>query len=207
MRFIDISWPITHGMTEYKDRKSVSLTAIKTIAADKMRESMLGFHSHTGTHVDAPAHFMPDGATIEKEPYDHLIGPCRVIDLTHCSLAITRADLERKDLHVGERILLKTINSKRSADEVFDPAFIYVAGDAAEYFVEKKIKTIGIDYLGIERNQPDRETHLALMRGGITIIEGLRLADVASGQYQLICLPLLIPGCDAAPARAVLVQE
>ncbi|HEX2978478.1 MAG TPA: cyclase family protein [Candidatus Babeliales bacterium] len=206
MNIIDISWPIAPGMTEYKNRASVHLKKIKNVLDNGAAESEICLHSHTGTHIDAPSHFLSDGKTIENVSLDSLIGTCRVIDLTHVDDAITRQDIEAHIVNAGERILLKTKNSARSISEPFDPSFIYLRADAARFLVDKKIKTIGIDYLGIERNQPKHDTHELLMKADITIIEGLRLQGVSAGNYELYCLPLLIPGIDAAPARAILMK-
>jgi len=102
--------------------------------------------------------------------------------------------------------LFKTKNSALKNNAPFDPEFIYLDKTGAKYCVEQKIKAVGIDYLGIERNQPGHETHALLLENNIGIIEGLRLAHAEADQYFLICLPLLIPGADASPARAILCK-
>ena len=201
---IDISWPISNEMTEYKNRKSVQIRTLKTILNDNVFESELTFHSHTGTHIDAPAHFLKNGAPVDHVSFDSLIGTCRVLDCSHLGQVISASDLSNFAIESGERILLKTKNSTLDSQSLFDASFAYLNRSAAEYLVSKKLKTIGIDYLGIERNQPQHETHTVLMSASITIIEGLRLANVIPGNYELICLPLLILGVDAAPARAIL---
>ncbi len=205
MNIIDISWPISPSMTEYKNRKSTDISQLKNFKSDHMRESLLSFHSHTGTHIDAQSHFLENGAAIEQIDLNSVVGACRVLDLTQVTEVISAADLEKHTLSSGERILLKTRNSFLTSDAPFDSQFVFVSKEAAAYCVEKKIRTIGIDYLGIERNQQYHETHTIFFKAGITIVEGLRLAVVAEGSYQFVCLPLLIPGSDAAPARAILI--
>lgn len=204
---IDISWPITPDITEYKDRKTVKLERIKTYAADGVRETMICLHNHTGTHIDAPSHFTEHGGSSETVELAKLIGPCRVLDLTHVTDKITKADLEQHAIKAGERILLKTNNSVLAFTAPFEGNFIYVTGDAAQHLADTKIACVGIDYLGIERSQPGHETHKLLLQRGVVIIEGLRLAHVAPGQYQLYCLPLNIPGIDGVPCRAVLISK
>ena len=207
MKIIDISWPISEKMTEYKNRKTVARVHTKVFETDGARESTIAMHLHSGTHVDAPAHFLRDGASIEQLPPSHYIGPCRVLDLTNVQEKITAADLNTYALHAHEIILLKTKNSALTTDAPFNPGFIYLDASGARYFAEIKVKTVGIDYVGIERNQPNHETHVTLLTHSIGIIEGLRLAHVEPGSYFLICLPLLIPGADAVPARAVLLTH
>jgi arylformamidase len=109
-------------------------------------------------------------------------------------------------IYAGDIILLKTANSSLGATALFNPSFVYLEASGAHYLQEKKIKAVGIDYLGIERAQPAHETHLQLMEHGITIIEGLRLQHVKQGRYLVCCLPLNAVGIEAAPARAVLIE-
>ncbi|MFA6263499.1 MAG: cyclase family protein [Candidatus Babeliales bacterium] len=206
-QYIDISWPITNDASSYKNRHVVHIEPTKTFTRDGARESRIALDSHTGTHIDAPAHFLKDGITVDQLCFDKLIGPCRVLDLTMVSEKIMAKDLNAHEPCNGEILLLKTTNSSHTPIAPFDPNFVYLSAEAADYLVSKKIKTVGIDYLGIERNQPEHQTHRSLLSAGIVIIEGLRLQHVAAGAYELICLPLLLSGLDASPARAVLEQE
>lgn len=206
MNIIDISWPVSPRMTAYKNRHVVLVTPTKFFEIDQVRESLLTVGTHTGTHVDAPAHFMADGATVDQAPLNSLVGPCRVLDLGSVAEIITVANLEPFDVQPGERLLLKTKNSNRAIDQDFDQNFVYLGAEAATWLAEKQVLAVGIDYLGIERSQPGHETHLALLRHNIVIIEGLRLAQVAPGAYTLVCLPLLTIGLDGAPARAILMN-
>jgi len=193
MKIFDISWPITNGMQEYKDRKSVKLTQTSTIETDGSCSFELCMNNHTGTHVDGPSHMLPTGKNLAELGLDKLIGSAQVLDFTQCIEKITADDLKNVTLPTDQIILFQTRNSFRSVDKRFD-------------LVEKKVKAVGIDYLGIERDQRGHPTHKALLQKDIPIIEGLRLGDVQSGQYMLYCLPLLIEGVDSAPARAVLFK-
>lgn len=193
-------------MTAYKDRSVVCITPTKLFERDAVRESLITLGSHTGTHIDAPAHFIVDGVTTQDISLDALMGACTVIDMTHCVDVITREDLVvvADKLQSDTRILFKTRNSAHSATDAFDAHFVYIDKEAALYLAQCKLKAIGFDYLGIERNQPGHETHIALLNAGIVIIEGLRLGYVSPGDYVLYCLPLALVGSDGAPARAIL---
>jgi arylformamidase len=206
MKIIDISWPITLDMTAYKDRAVVSFNYTKTFEKDGVRESIITLGSHSGTHIDAPSHFLADGAAIQERNLAETCGPCIVLDCTDVIEAITDEVLRKHEINEGDIVLLKTRNSSLAANAPFAYDFIYLAASGAAYLSSKKIKAVGIDYLGIERQQPHHETHITLMQNGISIIEGLRLALVNPGSYRLWCLPLCIQGLEAAPARAVLEE-
>ena len=206
MKIIDISWPISESMTEYKDGKSVKLTPTKSMENNGAREWSISMGNHTGTHVDNPAHFLATGRMIDKVELNSLIGPCRVLDLTSVTEKITPDDLVPFNIVKDEIILLKTTNSFRSPTDKFSYSFVYISDLAAQYLAAQNIKAIGFDYLGIERNQPDHETHKAFMQFNIPIIEGLRLGTVAADDYFFVCLPLNIVGIDSSPSRAVLIE-
>lgn len=205
-KYIDISWPITQNMTSYKDSKPVVVTHNKTIEKDGVEDSTITMNLHTGTHVDAPSHFIAGGKTINQLPLEQMNGPCRVLDLTHVKEKIMAADLVPHDLQKGERILLKTRNSARGPEESFDYNFVYVSADAAAFITKSGVCLVGIDALGIERNQHGHETHTTLFKGGVIIVEGLRLEEVAPERYDLILLPLALVALQAAPARAILCR-
>lgn len=206
MKVYDISWPIMPGITEYKNKESVSFTENKNFDQDKVRDSSICLNSHTGTHVDAPSHFIKDGKTIDQISLDRLIGPAQVLDLMTVTDAITSKDLERYEIEPGMIILLRTANSGLNFTDQYNPDFIYLDPSGARYLAQKQVKAVGLDYLGIERGDPDHETHITLMHADIAIIEGLRLAHVPAGEYFMVCLPLSIVGLEAAPARAILTS-
>lgn len=207
MKIYDISWPITPDMTAYKDRHVVAFNHTKTFDHDGARESVITLGSHSGTHIDAPSHFLSDGAPIESYSLDRYVGPAYVIDLLHLDSGITADDLKKHELPSQSIILFKTANSLLSPTESFTKDFVYLDQSGAQYIADIKPKAVGIDYLGIERSQPGHETHNALLSNNIPIIEGLRLGEVSAGYYTLVCLPLAIIGLEAAPARAILMQE
>lgn len=206
MKIIDISWPIDLNMTQYKNRQDVGMLATKTFKQHNVRDTLVTLGTHTGTHVDAPAHFLEDGITINEIPLNNLCGTAHVFDFTHVQDCITVEDLKAQNIEPDTIVLLKTRNSIAAWDALFNTEFVYVDAVAAKYLVDKKIKAVGIDYLGIESNQPGHPTHKVLLSNNIPIIEGLRLEHAQPGNYTLICLPLALKGLDAAPARAILLE-
>lgn len=208
MKIVDISWPITPQMTTYKNKKDVSLVQVKNFDEHGVRETAIHCGSHTGTHIDAPSHFLPDGDHVEKISLNRCIGNCVVIDCTAVAECITKEVLVSYTdvLKSNPIVLFKTRNSFVSDTALFDSSFIYLDASGAEFLVSCGVTTVGIDYLGIERNQPDHKTHTVLMRADILIVEGLRLKDVEPGNYTFICLPLRVVGLEASLARAVLVS-
>jgi arylformamidase len=207
MNIIDISWPITPAMTAYKDQKVVQFNQTHTLEKEGVRKTTITFDSHTGTHVDAPSHFLAQGTSSEAVSLEQLIGNAAVLDMTFVEEAITAQDLEGYELKDYDIVLLKTRNSERTSTEAFDQSFVYLDSSAALYLAEIGVHAVGFDYIGIERNSQTHETHHILFKAGIAIIEGLRLEHVQEDSYFFICLPLAVVGIDGAPARAILVSE
>ncbi|MGI6297596.1 MAG: cyclase family protein [Saccharofermentanales bacterium] len=206
MRIIDITATIAPDMVVYKniDKNRPVQEVTRQMPEDSANETALWLAMHTGTHFDAPRHMIADGGQImESLPLEKLITRCRVLDLTHLQDGITQADLEPFDIKKGEFIILKTRNS---AEDFFNPEYIYVKEDGARYLAQMGINGVGIDSLGIERAQPNHETHITLFRHNIIILEGLRLAEVEAGEYILIALPLKIRNAEGSPTRAVLIE-
>ncbi|TCS84377.1 cyclase family protein [Tepidibacillus fermentans] len=206
MKIFDISMPIHYHMPVYKNKeeKRPQLKTVQDFRTATAYESRIDMDMHTGTHIDAPLHMINGGDTIDYLDLSKVITPCKVIDLTHLEQQITREDLLGKEIEKGDFILFKT---KNSYDEGFNPEFIFLEKSGAKYLAEIQIKGVGIDALGIERSQPNHETHLQLFQAGIVILEGLRLKEVEEGEYFLYAAPLYIKGAEAAPARAILIKE
>ena len=203
--WIDISVPLRTGMVHWPDNPSVVIDRMLDMDhGDVCNVSKLAMGAHTGTHMDAPIHFVAGGAGIDSMPLVAAIGVARVIAITDVQ-AIMAAELRQHDIQRGERILFKTRNSERPwASEDFNEGFVYIAAEAAQYLAQIGVQTVGVDYLSVGGFKADGpQTHQALLSAGVWIIEGLDLSAVAPGTYDLICLPLRIAGCDGAPARAV----
>ena len=206
MSWIDISVPLKNGMAHWPGDPAFQSRLAKTLGDDcPCNLTHLEMSAHTGTHMDAPRHFIADGKTMEAMPIDATIGPCRVIEIHH-DTAITAAELEPHNLQRNERILFKTRNSARSwQTNDFDEDFIYIAQDAARHLTASGVMTVGVDYLSVGGYKKDGvETHVELLGAEVWIIEGLNLAAIAPGEYDLACLPLKLVGSDGAPARAIL---
>jgi len=211
MRIIDISLPLSSSLPVWPGDPRVVIKRTKDLDEGSMvNNSHLSLCIHSGTHLDAPFHFLKSGATVDQLPLEVLIGPafvCFIPEVDH----ITASDLKRIQLPPKiKRILLRTRNSELWTKRVseFVPDYVALTPDAAEWMVEQKIELIGIDYLSIELyGDPESRTHLILLSANVVILEGLNLAGVEPGIYQLICLPLKIPGAEGAPARAVLLEE
>jgi arylformamidase len=207
MAIYDITAQIRSGMPVYEGDPGVEIKAWSSLAnGDSANVSFLHFGAHTGTHVDAPAHFIAGARKIDALSLDVLIGPARVV---HVPDSITEIDinfLAGCDLSEVERVLFRTRNSN-FWDEGFRKDFAHLSPEAAGELVGMGVKLVGIDYLSIEKfHSGHHRTHLALLSKQVIIVEGLNLKDVAAGDYELICLPLKIAegAGDGAPARAVL---
>ncbi len=169
--------------------------------------SMLEIISHTGTHIDSPLHFIEGGTTISDMPLDATIGPCQVIEIKDPE-KISAAELKRHDIKKGDRVLCKTANSPgwwQAAKFIED--YVYLDDDAADYLAEKEIVLFGLDNITIgsyRRPENIGHAHTTLLGAGIYVLEGLTLDGVPQGEYELLCLPLLMYHGDAGPSRAVL---
>lgn len=202
MKMYDVSAPIFEGMTVYKN-KPEKQPKILSATNGYVTESRIDMDVHSGTHLDAPLHMVKDGETFESISLEKLVGNCRVLDLTHVEDKIGRAELEGCDIAPGDFVLFQT---KNSWEDAFSFEFVYLAQDGAEYLVEKGVRGVGTDALGIERSQEGHPTHKTLFGAGVIVIEGLRLREVPAGQYFMVAAPLKLVGTDAAPARVLLFE-
>ncbi len=208
MKIIDISLPLNNQTPVYPGNVSLSVSIHHAIPEHATQLSTITMGSHTGTHIDAPAHAVAGAMTLDKIPLENFIGPCRVFDLSkEDDEAVTKKMLEDKNVKKGERILLKTRNSLRGLKEFYDD-YVYLDGDAADYLAGISVMLVGIDALSIKkRGGDDHRPHTSLLSKNIPIIEGLNLTNVSEGSYELFCPPLNFTNIDGAPTRAVLIQH
>ncbi|WP_291633466.1 cyclase family protein [Clostridium sp.] len=206
MIIYDISMTIEKEMGVYKniEEKRPVIKFDRKIPVDSINESSMCMNLHTGTHIDAPYHVDDLGATIDAIDLNKVITKCRVIDMTNVVDMIAKEDLVDKNIMSGEFLLFKTRNS---FTEEFQPDFVFLEKSGAKYLAEKEIIGVAIDSFGIERAQPNHETHKILFSNGITIIEGVRLKEIGESEYFMCALPLKIKGVDGAPARVVLIKD
>ncbi len=209
MEIYDISMTIKRDMPVYKGKKEkkLNITVISDFDNSSTHNTEISMNVHTGTHVDAPLHMLAGELSIEEFNSELFINPSHVLDLTGVKDSIKRADLEGCNLREGEFILFKTKNSSEDYLEKRPQGFIYLAADAAKYLVEIGVKGVGIDALGVERDQPGYPTHKELLNNQVCILEGLCLSSVSEGDYKSFLAPLKISGSDGAPARAILIKE
>jgi len=203
--WIDVSAPIRDGMVHWPGNPPVELQHTMDLArGDDATVSKLSLGVHTGTHVDAPVHFMKDGKGIDEVPPDKLIGRARVVDIRDTK-SINVDELRALKPQGGERLLFRTRNSDRAwPSKPFFEDFVSLSREGAQFLVGCAVRTVGIDYLSIAGMHDGPPTHLALLKAGVAIIEGLDLSAVKPGVYELLCLPLRLAGADGAPARALL---
>lgn len=211
MKIHDVSLTIRPGMVVWPGDPKVEI-----FRQDKIEEgananvSFMGIGVHTGTHVDAPYHFLQDGKAVDTLPLDVLVGKVLVVELDDTINEINREVVEPlRHTHGIERILFKTRNSRywlESGDE-FHEDFIGISADGAQSLVEIGIRLVGIDYLSIAPFKKSRPTHEILLKANMVVIEGLDLSGILPGEYTLYCLPLKLLNSDGAPARVILVEE
>jgi arylformamidase len=210
VKIFDISVPVSAGMPVWPGDPRVVLERYRTISSGNFsNDSKLACSVHTGTHVDAPAHFIENGKTVESLSLKMLIGPAVVVDLPEADI-ITPELLDALALAPQTtRLLLKTRNSAlwTNPRHDFHQDFVALSPDAAQWIIRRGIGLVGIDYLSIQMFE-DAEplTHRTLLAAGVIIVEGLNLQEVTPGNYKLICLPIKLAGSDGAPTRAVLIE-
>ena len=206
-KIIDISVPMHSDMPIWPGSVGLQISRVKRLErSDPANISRLDCDIHTGTHVDAPLHFVRDGDSIDQIPLDIFCGPVFIAALTQLD-TITANDLTALSLPKSiKRLLLKTHNSElwKKGEQDFNPNYVALTADTARWVVNQGIRLIGVDYLSVQRYQDSPETHKILLKAKVIIVEGLNLADVTPGWYELICLPLKLVGTEGALARAVL---
>jgi arylformamidase len=207
MPIYDITVPMRSGMPVYEGDPSIEIQPWSALAnGDSANVSFLHFGAHTGTHVDAPAHFIEGARKIDALSLDALIGPARVIRVPDDFAEIGPDFLAECDFDHVERVLFHTRNSSFWS-ESFRKDFTHLLPEAAQILVDRGVKLVGTDYLSIEKfHSGHHRTHLTLLSSNVVIVEGLNLSEIAAGDYELICLPLKIAdgAGDGAPARVVL---
>lgn len=210
MTIYDISVPLSAATPTYPSDPGIEIKSWSDLErGDHANVSLLHFGAHSGTHVDAPAHFIAGGSKVEALPLESLMGQVTVVEVPIAVMSIDAAFVSNNCNQTTERVLFKTRNSSfwNNPEAGFRTDYTYLEADAARRLTELGIRLVGIDYLSIEQYKSESfETHLMLLSSGVIILEGVDLRDVSGGRYELICLPLRIAGGsgDGAPARAVL---
>jgi len=206
----DVSTAITNGMPVWPSDPAVNLTTQSHLSRGKshtIRVTAIEMGAHTGTHIDAPWHFVEGGRKLNEIPLDCLIGPAHVVEVRGAA-SIARAHLEGLDWNGVERVLFKTENSGHWTDDGFYKSFVYIEPGAAEFLVQRAVRLVGIDYLSIDEFQSEKHpAHFVLLTKNVVVLEGLNLSGVSPGRYQMIALPLNLQDVEGAPTRVILTDN
>ena len=200
--WIDVTVPLHDGMVGWPGDPPVALERLERAeGGSTVAVSQLKLGTHAGTHVDAPAHLIPGGATVDALPLSVAMGPARVVEIADPA-RVTREALQAVDPQPGERLLLRTRNSNLAAKH---GPLVHLSLSAARFLAERKLALVGIDCLSVSPlDESPTAIHKALLDAGVWILEGLDLTGAPAGGYDLVCLPLRLVGADGAPARVLL---
>lgn len=211
IQLIDISYPIDSDIAIYPGNPAFRMNEVMNRkSGDSANVSEIVIGTHTGTHIDAPSHFIEGGMTVDEIPLERLSGKAKVFDAMGRTV-IGDDFLSRCDIGADDILLFKTDTSKSwNCDSIMEE-YTTLTYKAADYLVDRRVKLVGIDYLTIERPRGKREdgksVHMILLENNILICEALNLRDVLPGEYSFYCFPLILRGADGCPVRAVLYQE
>lgn len=206
-KIIDITMTIDNGMLSWPSDGPVLVDRVRSMdVGERLNQSRLDMSAHTGTHIDAPVHFLQGGDGVDTIPLEILMGPATVVPIPGVraiGASILKAAVIGPDT---ERLLLKTDNEKHLGTSEFNRDYSHLTADGADYLIGRGVRLVGIDYLSVAEYGSGEAVHRALLSKGIVIVEGLDLSGVQPGRYLMTALPLKIKGCDGAPARVVLQE-
>ncbi|MDP6792473.1 MAG: cyclase family protein [Anaerolineales bacterium] len=209
MTYHDISLTLSPDLAVWPGDPQIVFERTSEMAAGaKANVTRIALSAHTGTHLDAPLHFIEHGEDVTTLSLETLIGPAQLVEAADADM-INAAVLDSLPIHADtERLIIKTRNSQlwSEAKATFRTDFAAVTASGAIWLVEHGIRLVGVDYLSVAPYGDSTLTHVTLLQAGVIPVEGLNLSAVQPGRYQLICLPLKLGGCEGAPARAVLVS-
>jgi arylformamidase len=204
MKIIDISLPIDSSTLVHPSEDFLNISPNRTFEKDGVRTSKITIGSHSGTHIDPPSHFQKNGKSADEIDLKKCMGDCQVVEIEKDIKLIEKEHIDGKIN--SKRVLFKTKNSKL-LNKPYTKSFTSLGISGAEYLIEKGVVLVGTDYIGIESSgSPGHPIHKKLLEKEIVIVEGLNLADVEPGNYELIVLPLKLKNLDGSPARAVLIK-
>lgn len=206
--YFDISTPMHEDMPVWPEDPPFRLKKIKSFAkGDGVNVSKIKCCLHSGTHVDAPLHYVDGGKAVDELDLDSLVGAACVVNLEGVK-SVTAQDLEKLDIAEDiNRILIRTSNSKHLKDKKFWKEYVSLTEDAATWIVERGMRLVGVDYLSIAPYEDGEKIHKILLENDVVVVEGLNLDNIKSGIYDLTCLPIRIKGVEGAPARAILKRR
>jgi arylformamidase len=202
MKAIDISMTISQDTPTYPGDPKV---AIKSSVKGNCLVSRVSMSLHTGTHIDAPAHYIRGAKTLAEIPLERLMTKAKVLDLTSAGDRIGVSDLRQFQIRKGDTLLLKTKNSRLLKEPGFSKEYATLTPEAAYLLADRKVNAVGVDYMSVDRQGEDI-VHRILLQRGVAVIEGLDLTLAKNGVYKMLCLPMKFTGVEAAPARCVLIK-
>lgn len=204
MRYYDISLNLSPETVRWVVAPPLEVHERRRMSrGDDANASALTVSCHAGTHVDAPFHFVPDGAGIDAVPLERFIGPA-LVHQVEADRFITDAHVKAIPLGGMKRVLFKTRNSQLLKRREFDPSFVAFSLEAARALVALGVELVGLDYLSVAHADQQVPVHRAFLDHGVVLLEGVDLSEITPGRYELMCLPLRLRGLDGAPCRAVL---
>jgi arylformamidase len=200
----DVTLPIVPGLPSFPGDPPAAVETLQRAGESPYGLARLTLTTHSGTHVDAPLHFVAGGTSVDALPLEILMGKTRVVEIQSRE-RVERGELEALDLRDDLRVLLKTRMSGQLLRAGYQEDHVYLTGDAALYLAQAGLKLVGFDYLSLDRfGDTSYPAHHALLGAGVVVVEGLDLSEVDAGEYDMACLPLRVGGGDGAPARVVL---
>ena len=207
-RIYDISMSIRESMVSWPGDAPVKVQRVKSMSkGDRLNLTRLEMSAHTGTHIDAPVHFVDGAGGIDTISPSLMVGPTLVVDVPGVKM-IGESELKNAGIPAGvPRLILKTDNVDLSGRAEFSESYSYLAPDGARFLADMGVRLIGIDYLSVAEFGKGDEVHRTLLTHGVVIVEGLDLRGVPAGMYHMVALPLKISGADGAPARVVLFSQ
>lgn len=213
MKIYDISLPIHTAMVVWPGDPPVILNKLSEIEkGDPSNITQIRMSVHTGTHIDAPRHFIHDGDTVDQIPLTTLVGEVLVMEIdaaeTVISAQILKSHPDRKLLEKATRVLFRTNNSMSEIlfQKSFNQHYVGIDTSGAKYLASLNLSLIGVDYLSVATYEETVVPHQVLLSQKIVLLEGINLSQISAGSYQLVCLPLNIIGCEGSPARVILID-
>ncbi|MFQ5684591.1 MAG: cyclase family protein [Candidatus Binatia bacterium] len=204
MQYYDISLNLSAETVRWVTSQPFELVERRRMSrGDHNNSSGLIMSAHAGTHLDAPFHFTPNGATIDSLPLDLFAGPA-VVHAVKADRYITAEHVAALDLGDVPRVLFKTRNSELLKKSTYDPGFVAFSMDAADALVARRVRLVGLDYLSVAHADEQIPVHRAFLDHGVALLEGVDLSEIKPGRYELFCFPVRLHGSDGAPCRAVL---
>ena len=204
MQYYDISLNLSAKTVRWVTSQPFELVERRRMSrGDHNNSSGVNMSVHSGTHLDAPFHFVPEGATIDSLPLDLFIGPA-VVHAVEADRYITAEHVAQVDLGDIPRVLFKTRNSQLLKKSAYDPGFVAFSVEAAKALVARGVRLVGLDYLSVAHADEQIPVHRAFLDHGVALLEGVDLSEIKPGRYELLCFPVRLHGSDGAPCRAVL---